>query len=42
MENEETKRIDETRIGIIDGIKFTVTLLLAFLMDNEKPIIVKH
>ena len=41
MENQETKRIEQIEIGIVDAIKYTATLLLAFIMDSEKPVTLK-
>ena len=42
MENQETESLAEGEIGIVDAIKFTVTQLLAFVMDGEKPVTLKH
>ena len=42
MENQETKRREEIEIGIIDGIKFALSLLFAFLMANETPAAIKN
>lgn len=42
MENQETNRLEERVIGLVDAIKFTVTLLLTFLMDSEKPVTLKN
>lgn len=42
MENQEPKRLEEIEIGIVDGIRFTVALLLAFLMDSEKFLTIKN
>jgi hypothetical protein len=36
MENQQAKRLDGAEIRIVDAIRFTVTLLLAFLTDREK------
>jgi hypothetical protein len=42
MENQETKRREEIEIGIIDGIRFALSLLFAFLMESEKPVAIKN
>jgi hypothetical protein len=42
MENQEVKRLGKGEIGIVDAIKFTVTQLLAFLTDGDKPATLKN
>jgi len=42
MENQETKRREEIEIGIVDGIRFALSLLLAFLMAGEKAAAIKN
>ena len=42
MENQEIKRLEGTEIRIVDAIRFTVTLLLAFLTESEKPVTLKN
>jgi hypothetical protein len=42
MINQDTEKKEEIKIGIIDGIKFALSLLFAFLMDSEKPVAIKN
>jgi hypothetical protein len=42
MEKQETKRREEIEIGIVEGIKFAFSLLIAFLMASEKQVTITN
>lgn len=38
MEKQQGTQLQEIDLNLIDAIKLTVTLLVAFLMEKDKPI----